>query len=58
MGGGGGGSKRWQFNRGGGVASRVFFWVAPSKIEEQAISFTVNRCFICGRLSVFSRLGR
>ena len=40
------GFKKGQFRRGWGVASRVFFPGAPSKIDEQATSyFTVNRCF-------------
>ena len=40
------GSKRRQFPRGWGMASRVFFPGVPSKFDEQAISyFTVFRCF-------------
>ena len=43
----GAGPKRRQFPRGGGGSSEVFFFSrAPSKIDEQAISyFTVNQCF-------------
>ena len=48
----GAGPKRRQFPRGWGggelgwLTSRVFFPGAPSKIDEQTISYcTVNRCF-------------
>ena len=41
------GPKRRQFPRGGGGPLKSFFFSrAPSKIDEQAVSyFTVNQCF-------------